>query len=110
MPNKRVTTIRHCHCRRLVDRFPGKCNALLTVVGRLWTDQAGITALKFHLAFLAILAALLGTIEMGRLLIARSTLAHAVSDESRNNPSDIASRQGEADTAATMQRISLDPP
>jgi hypothetical protein len=81
---------------------------LLTVVGRLWTDQAGITAVKFQLTFLAILAMLLGTIEMGRLLIAHSTLAHAVSDEIPNSPSDIANSQGGADSA-TMQRISLDP-
>ena len=99
----------HCRCWRFVARLRGKHSALVCFARRLWVDEAGITALKFNLVFLAILVAIAGTIEMGRLLITPSTLAHAVSDESRNSPGGIASSQGEADRAATVQRISLNP-
>ena len=98
-------TILHCHCRRLVARLWDKQSALLCFARRLWADEAGITALKFNLVFLAILVVITGGIEVGRLLIAQGALAHAASDESRNGPSDDG-----ADNAASVQRIGLDAP
>jgi Flp pilus assembly protein TadG len=49
----------------------------------IWADQSGITALQFALALPAILATIMGTIEMGQLMMAQSTLVHAASEGTR---------------------------
>ena len=49
----------------------------------IWADQSGITAVQFALALPPILATIMGTIEMGQLMMAQSSLAHAASEGTR---------------------------
>ena len=64
--------------RQLMRRHRGSI-----VAPNIWTDQSGITAVQFGLALPAIMATIMGTIEMGQLMMAQSSIAHAASEGTR---------------------------
>lgn len=49
----------------------------------LWSDLRGISSVQFALALPMVLAAIMGTIDMGRLLMAHNTIVHAANEATR---------------------------
>ncbi len=51
--------------------------------GRLWSDRRGISSVQFAMVLPALLATVMGTVEMGRMLMAQNTLVHAANEATR---------------------------
>ncbi|MGI9419666.1 MAG: TadE/TadG family type IV pilus assembly protein [Geminicoccaceae bacterium] len=49
----------------------------------LWSDRRGISTVHFALVLPMVLATILGTIDMGRLLMTHNTLVHAANEAAR---------------------------
>lgn len=74
---------------------------LLPGLRRLLSDQLGITGVQFALILPALLGAVMGTMEMGQMLMAQNTLVHAANEATRY----AMVRSSSADHAATENDI-----
>lgn len=52
-------------------------------VSRLFADQRGITAVQYGMVLPALVAVIIGTMDMGRLMMAQNTLVHAANEATR---------------------------
>jgi Flp pilus assembly protein TadG len=50
---------------------------------RLWSDQLGITSVQFAMVVPMLLATIMGTVDMGRMLMVQNTLVHAANEATR---------------------------
>lgn len=65
------------HFARLVIHRP------VCLLRRLLSDQRGISSVQYALVLPAILAVIMGTVDMGRLMMAQNTLVHAANEATR---------------------------
>lgn len=68
---------------------------------RLFSDRRGNTTIHFALILPALLATIMGTIDMGRMLMAQNTLVHAANEAARY----AMVRSAASDNAASEQDI-----
>ncbi len=55
----------------------------INLLGRLWSDRRGISSVQFAMVLPALMVTVLGTVEMGRMLMAQNTLVHAANEATR---------------------------
>ncbi|MEZ5931304.1 MAG: TadE/TadG family type IV pilus assembly protein [Alphaproteobacteria bacterium] len=70
-----ITALRHT-CRKIWAHTA-------TRLGSLGADQQGISSVQYAMVLPAVLAAVMGTVDMGRMMFAQNTLVHAANEATR---------------------------
>ena len=105
----RLSTMIKTTCRMAGATF----NHPLSLFGRLWSDRRGISTVQFALVVPALLATVMGTVDMGRMLMAQNTLVHAANEATRfamvrSNASDHATSEDDIIALVKGRMVGLD--